>query len=351
MTLKKYHLFILVAAVLAVALLTGAAAATDDSGVGFYVKAVLPENQVNMEETYFDLKMNPGQEQDLKVQLINDGDEDIDLHVRTVSASTNINGVIDYKTPGVRDETLKIPFSEISETTDEPISLPAGTVKEVSIKVTMPEDSFDGVILGGIVVEKIDDEQTLAEEGQAASMLTIKNAYSYVIGVVLRETDAVVTPDFEALSAQPELVAYYPGVSLGIRNREAAVAKNINMKVSVYPNSSGDAIIQTERNDVDMAPNSVMNFALMWDGKIKDGSYVARVEMELNDKTWHFKMPFDVSSSTASQINSEAAQLTEDGEMPLWAWVIIGMLAAVITLVFVLIATTKKRRHTTAREG
>ena len=88
-------------------------------GVGFSVRAVLPENQVNSQVSYFDLHMAPERKQDLTVEIYNKEAKEIKAKISVVSASTNGNGIIDYKTPGIKDKTLKIPFSEIAKVQEE----------------------------------------------------------------------------------------------------------------------------------------------------------------------------------------------------------------------------------------
>ncbi len=72
----------------------------------FTVQAVLPENQVNQNVSYFDLLMEPGDKQTLEVVLTNKTDKPVDVQVEAITASTNRNGIIDYSTPNISDETM-----------------------------------------------------------------------------------------------------------------------------------------------------------------------------------------------------------------------------------------------------
>ncbi len=84
--------------------------AEKENPMGFYVRALLPENQRDTSLTHFDLQMQPEQQQQLDVEIVNTSSAPIWVSVEAVSASTAPNGVIDYYTPDVKDETLKIPF-------------------------------------------------------------------------------------------------------------------------------------------------------------------------------------------------------------------------------------------------
>lgn len=82
----------------------------------FAVNAVIPENQVDKNQTYFDLKMEPGQKQTLQVQMKNDTDKEVVVETHANTAITNSNGITDYSVIDPQlDSTLKIPFSKIAK--------------------------------------------------------------------------------------------------------------------------------------------------------------------------------------------------------------------------------------------
>lgn len=51
------------------------AAAGQTDGIGYYVRAVLPDNQISNNLSYFDLRMQPGQSQTLEVEVVNESDK------------------------------------------------------------------------------------------------------------------------------------------------------------------------------------------------------------------------------------------------------------------------------------
>ena len=71
------------------------AAAGQTDGIGYYVRAVLPDNQISNNLSYFDLRMQPGQSQTLEVEVVNESDKVITVDLAAVSASTNRNGIIE----------------------------------------------------------------------------------------------------------------------------------------------------------------------------------------------------------------------------------------------------------------
>ena len=90
----------------------------------FSVQAEIPKNQVDKTKSYFDLKMQPGQEQDLVVNMRNDTAKPVTVNVLPNTATTNDNGIVAYNEQKKNDKSLKIPFKDIA-TTDKEVTVPA----------------------------------------------------------------------------------------------------------------------------------------------------------------------------------------------------------------------------------
>lgn len=312
-------------------------------GVGFSVRAVLPENQVNSQVSYFDLHMAPERKQDLTVEIYNKEAKEIKAKISVVSASTNGNGIIDYKTPGIKDKTLKIPFSEIAKVQEEIVMVPAEKTAHTVISVTMPKEEYDGVVLGGIVVTQIkDEEEAKKDEMQAAQGVTIRNEYSYVLGVKLTETDSEVLPEFEPVIAQPELIQYRVGVVHYIRNKEAAIAKNVTLGIKIYSERENKIILTEPEKRIDMAPNSVIPYGVLWGRDIAPGNYISYVSMEQDGRTWNFEMPFEVTAQQSLEISQNS--LEEKQGIPWWAVLLIILVIILIIIILILLLIVKRKK-------
>ncbi|MDR2933176.1 MAG: DUF916 and DUF3324 domain-containing protein [Oscillospiraceae bacterium] len=300
--------------------------AEDPGGIGYYVRAVLPDNQIDDTLTYFDLRMTPGQTQTLEVEIVNETDEAIVVDLSVISASTNRNGVIDYKTPGIRDKTLKIPFSDIASPQSSSITVEPLSASRAMVTITMPDTVYDGVVLGGLVFSRQGNSRS------DGSGMLLRNIYSYVIGVKLSETETAVVPEFELDGIQAQLVNYQPSMVHYIRNKAAAIAKNITLDVTVYDHN-GNPAARIHKTGVDMAPNSVMPLAVTAnapqdasggdsaalaggslesvdpggiDSVLAPGDYTCEVKIRHQDITHTFRQAFTIGSVEAQQINGSA---------------------------------------------
>ncbi|MEN2666160.1 WxL protein peptidoglycan domain-containing protein [Listeria aquatica] len=70
MKLKMKKIMALIAVGLVSGLLVARPAAAAE--MNFAVQAIIPGNQIDKSQTYFDLRMKPGQKQDIEVELRND---------------------------------------------------------------------------------------------------------------------------------------------------------------------------------------------------------------------------------------------------------------------------------------
>ena len=96
---------------------SGPSSSTPDDAVredvGFYVRAQIPENQIDKRLSYFDLRMAPEQRQSLFVEVVNTSGCDIQVCVEANTARTSRHGIIEYTNSTAYDETLRVPFSDI----------------------------------------------------------------------------------------------------------------------------------------------------------------------------------------------------------------------------------------------
>ncbi|MGR5990596.1 DUF916 domain-containing protein [Bacillus paranthracis] len=127
--------------------------------LNFAVKPIIPENQRDKNKTYFDLRVKPGQQQTLKIVLTNDTKQAVTIEPKVNVAVTNVNGIADYSMEvKEHDKTLKLPITDVVKTVNE-ITVPAKGQIELPVEVKMPEEEFDGILLGGISLQEKREER------------------------------------------------------------------------------------------------------------------------------------------------------------------------------------------------
>ena len=71
--------------------------ATENEAIGYSVAPVIPDNQLGDTSSYFDIRVEPNQEQTIQVELRNDSTEDKTVQAQLANATTNINGLVVYE--------------------------------------------------------------------------------------------------------------------------------------------------------------------------------------------------------------------------------------------------------------
>lgn len=280
----------------------------NEENVGYSVRAIIPDNQINQDITYFDLRVKPNQKQIIYVELFNSSKEDMEIEVHITNPITNRNGLIDYTNINAKlDESLKVPMTEIAKVEEKTVYLPAGDSKIIPIELNIPEEQFDGIILGGIYFEKRIDDSEKNKNG-----VQILNKYAYVIGLKLSESDKEIEPALKLKSIKPDLVNYHPAIIASIQNTAPAIVGNLVLNAIVY-NSKGKEETRVDAEDFRMAPNSTMEFTVDWQNReLKPGKYKLSLHANVGTQNWEWEEEFVIPKVKAEVINETAVEIKKD---------------------------------------
>ncbi len=312
--------------------------ATQNSGAKFFVEAIIPDNQINPENGYFDLMMKPSQKQVLEVKVINKSKESLEITAEAITASTNSNGVVEYTVPGIIDEDMPLAFSNISRVLTPTINLKPEEEKIVQIELSMPAEEYDGIVLGGLSFTEVIDEENLNYEN------TIINQFNYVIGVKLKETDKEVSADFKLVSAESKLADSIPAIVVNLKNTESQLIKGLTAEMKIYKDKEKTKLIYDYKIDnVGVAPNSVFPFTYyQTEQALPSGNYTGEVTLSSVDKKWDFDFNFDVDNGSYSNSDDKTdifVSFYEDEKTKYYV-----LEALIIVLILIVLYIMYKRR-------
>lgn len=311
--------------------------------MAYSVKANIPENQIDKTKTYFDLKMTPGQKQEISLTLHNSGEKETTIFITPNNATTNENGVIDYSNDKEKiDSSLKIPLTSIISGKQE-VKLNPGETKEVPFTLQMPENEYNGDILGGFYIQKKSDSEDAGKE----ESVQIKNQYSYVIGIRLHQNDTPITPKIKMNQVKPTLQNYRTAIAANLQNTEPTIIKNLDIKASVTKQNSTTVLHETNKKDLSMAPNSNFNYPISWDNdSLEPGKYTVHIKAKSGDKDWVFDKNFEIKPEVSKKLNKEAVDIVKPE--PNWILIISIIVGVVIliggVLIFLIMKNEKKKR-------
>ncbi|CAM3039803.1 DUF916 and DUF3324 domain-containing protein [Lactiplantibacillus plajomi] len=313
---------------------SGLAITASADNLNYTVKAELPSNQVNQDVSYFDLKVKPGQRQNLTVTITNNDKRDHQYTVSPNLAVTNDNGVIDYSQSKAKaDSSLKFNVKS-ALSGKQTVTVAAKSSKRVTVKLTVPAKRFSGTALGGINVVQAKTSQRKKQSGMA-----IDNQYAYVLGVQLRENvTSKSKPRMKLHQIKAAQLNYRNYVTANLQNDQPAIMHNLKINSYITKRGGKKQLMVTKKDNLAMAPNSNFNFA-MGDGEapLKAGKYTLHLKAKADEGHWQFTRDFTISSKDADQLNETAVG---DQAQPNYFWwfvalgvIIIALLAVVIWLV------------------
>lgn len=263
-----------------------------ESDVDFSVETIPSDFQVNAEVTYFDLRMVPKQQTDLKVRIYNHASRDQRYLVSLRNATTNANGLIVYE----EKNPLQLALSSLSELTrapKNPIQIKAGQSKVVSLKLTMPEQAIEGTLLAGIEIKKQEEQEKSSEQ------VGIQSRQAYVIGVKVRSSVRDVEPDITFEGVKADVHLYRPSVLVTLANRAPAISKKILVEMTVKKNKK---LIIRKKMNAQFAPTTYMTVPLASTGILTPGTYQLDVKMTGDKEKWSFKDDFTISENQVKKM-------------------------------------------------
>ncbi|MGM0219557.1 DUF916 and DUF3324 domain-containing protein [Enterococcus sp. AZ126] len=344
--MKKKHLLYLVALVILAMIIPIKTYAEEDSSgnaTGFTYETIKPDNQRSKDVGYFDLGMTPGQKQTVKIKINNLASEEIEVSVKLNSTKTNANGVIEYGPSTIKkDKSLKYDFENIVKA-PETVKIPANSEQDVDIEITMPEASFDGVISGGIQLQKIEKE-----EKETKQKTGVINKYAYVIGMILSETDKDIQPNLELNKVYAELNNFRNTFFVNFSNVEPAYLENMTTQVQIMKEGSDEVLYETKRSGMRMAPNSLIDFPVSMEGdRMVPGDYRSKILVTSGDKKWEWDEKFKITDEEADKFNNQDAGLenVQTFNWQLIAGIVGGVIVLALIIFFVIRTINKKKKE------
>ncbi|MHC5250263.1 DUF916 and DUF3324 domain-containing protein [Enterococcus sp. LJL90] len=350
---KLFFLFVL--GMISVTMGNEKALATADQGngssaTGFNYQVMLPENQIDSSLGYYDLAMNPSQQQVISMTLTNPGEEAIKVGLKLNAAKTNNNGVIEYNRPDIEnDPSLQFNFNQLVSV-PETIDLAAGETKQLDISIQMPETAYDGVIAGGLTMQRIVDE-TEGSDSEAGSY--VNNKYAYAVSILLREGNNDLQPDLQFNKAYAGQQNYRNTIFVSFSNVVATYVNNLTVDAQITAEGSNEVLWETRRTTMRMAPNSFIDFPISMAGsQMEPGQYTAHVNAYIGDQKWEWHENFEISEKEANEYNERDAGLVQERgiDWRLIATIVIGFIA-LVGIIFFIVTRRKNKKKKLAKKS
>lgn len=277
-------------------------------GMGYSVRAIIPDNQVDQSRTYFDLEMDPGATQDLLLEIVSTSDQPLELMVEPHVATTNQNGELEFSvTPKTQDRSLRYPITDLLSG-KQSVTVPAKGTKQVTFRLTMPKELVKGKIVGGFAIyDKANETDT---SSTAPADVQIKNIFSIVIGIQLQEQNEIISPELQLNNVKAGLFNYRTAILVNLQNTQPEFLGNVTVVAKVRKNNSTKILYEVEKKQLAFAPNSNFDLPITLENQeLQPGSYELIVEAHSEENKWSFTKNFRITKDEAAEFNEEAVEL------------------------------------------
>lgn len=310
--------------------------------INYSVTPIQSQYQLDKKVGYFDLKVTPNQKLSVNFKINNN---DTKTHTYTVMinrASTDTNGVIVYNDNNIKpDNSLKYDIQKLVSYPKK-VTVEPKASKEVTVNINAPSGTFNGVLLGGILVEQ--DNQVSKKNPKG---VTLKNKYNYVLGLQLLQNTKPVKANLKFIKAYETTENGQVFVNALLDNDVPRIESGVSINSKVT-DSNQRVVLQSKRSNMNLAPNSYFNYPINVNTvigtnknkRLKPGTYLMTLNISANNgkDIWNLQRKFTVTSKQTKAINKKTP--VDRGSKDL----IIGIIAGVAVIGGLVIWYYRKHR-------
>lgn len=304
----------------------------------YEVKAIPSPNQVDKNKTYFDLRLEPEAQENITIKVTNHSDQERTVKTDVQTATTNTNGVVEYIN-SQKNKSIDLPYniSELVKTETKEITLAPNQSKDVVYSISMPKADFSGVLSGGIIFTSKNEAETEKSDSDVA----INNQFGYVIALVLHGKEEV-TSDLQLSKVNLGQINNRNVIFAQLVNPKAAYLNRLNITAKIKKQNSDQLLYKTEKNNMQMAPNSVFNYPVsLQETEFKPGKYVLSIHAESKGRKWDFEEEFEIKADEAKSLNEQAYVHHEKTNY--W-WLIIFILVIIVLILLFMIYRKRQQK-------
>lgn len=302
---------------------------------GDYTLKVASDNSdtLNVDNGNYTITGAPGQEQELKLMVINQADSTRKFKFDVNTAYTTDAGALAYDKSKVTDPSLKIQMRNLASPKTAVFSIPGNKTATLTFKVTIPKQSYPGTIMGGVTVTPYKEK---AKGTVTSNGTLIKNKFSYSVPIQIKQTDsATPEPKYSVRTVKPALVSAAKGktqgVDINVHNSTNSYAGPLSAEAVITQKGNKDFKIKQSASSQNIAPTSNFNMGISWGEKsLQAGDYHLKLTYKAAGglRSWVINKDFTITNNDAAKYNKLA------GIKPnyLWLYILLAILALAIIL-------------------
>ncbi|WP_430608956.1 DUF916 and DUF3324 domain-containing protein [Enterococcus sp. MSG3310] len=310
----------------------------------FSVEPVIEDNQLNKEHTYFDLLMNPNQEQILKINMRNNTDENLIIIPDINTATTNINGVVEYGSAAKQNSSdAKYRIEDIVKTSVNEITIPSNGQTTLELEVKMPSERFKGLIAGGITLHEKDEINNTNKNRIKEPGLSIENKYAYVLAIVLQEDTLDISSELKLTNVEPSQLNSRNVIKATIQNPKPMYVNQLSIDSRITKRGDKKVLYKSKKDNMQLAPNSSFDYPISLNGeKLKPGKFTLELLCRSSDQTWKFTRDFEIKEDVSKKLNKTDVSV-KNNDSTNYMYTLLALV--VILILFIIIKKFDKHRN------
>lgn len=305
-----------------------ARAAQTPSEANFATTPLLPKNQLSTKVNYFDLKVQPGSNQALRIAVTNPTNSAITLKIMPVNATTSDAGSAVY-VPSNRaaDSSAQATFTKM---TSGPVTLrlAAHQGKTVTFTTRIPSGGFTGEVLGGLFVTN-----PKASSTPSTSHFRFQNRYAEATAVALWcQPNPNLPINLKLANVAVKQQNGQPKVLAKLRNVTPLLFGNLKIQARVIRTRTGKQVLTQSLKNGSMAPNSWFNFGVgLGKRPLAAGKYTLKLHLTSGKRVWNFSQPFTLSAKAARTHNAIIHSDKTPNNWWIW-WLVLAVILVLLLL-------------------
>lgn len=310
--------------------------------VSYEVRPVFNSYQTDRGLSYFSYKTKPNENKEVTIEIDNHAQSEETFQIDLNRATTNKNGLIDYSPSKKKaSPTLQVDFNNLVNPRTQEIKIGPKSNKRVTFKLRMPNRSYEGIILGGIYVSKLNSNEP--SNNAKKNSVQLKQKLSYAIAVVLQQNfpyqeknnlnlDRVLatTMDNQAVLA------------LDMENPKPNILNHVKTEVTIFKENEKSPLSVLNKKNLSFAPSSIFTLNIPWNqDKIKSGNYLAKITVTSGKDKWNFNKKFTITKENQQNIIKTGDPLKIPKDTPIMMYILTGIGSLIIILLVILLRKRK----------
>lgn len=296
----------------------------DESSFGFSSKLLPIEQKVDDSVSDYKLKVSPNEEITLPVKIKNETDNPMNILAEVKNSHTNSDGSLNY-TSDENNLNSHISLKNIVKY-KEMLKLEANEEKIINIKFKVPNEKFNGIILGGLNLKKIDLD----------NKMMIKNSFSYSYPILLVEDENATPAKLEFGDIHPELLSGKNTIKITLNNINNNLLNEASYSVAIKKKGTKKIIFKDRIKNVEFAPNAAFeHFVFMDKENYVSGDYTACVTVKSPYGDWNWNKDFYISKKKASELNRKSVNVGNRYKIPIPMWIVVILMFMCILVLLI----------------